>query len=167
MIHLIDLPRLPGHKDSKATLHSPIITINEQHLQLADTARIDSMVKLECGEAMYIGEYVHIASFCHLGIGGGVVVFEDGSCAGSGTRIVSGSNVPGRGHGCSAVGSDVVFKKSFVRIGKNATLFVGVTVLPGVKIGKNAVVAAGAVVLCNVPAYEIWAGVPARQIGQL
>ena len=40
-----------------------------------------------------------------------------------------------------------------------------VQILPGVKIGRGAVIAAGAVVTKDVPAYEIWGGVPAKKIG--
>ena len=36
-----------------------------------------------------------------------------------------------------------------------------VVVLPGVTIGKGAIIAAGSIVNKNVPAYEIWGGVPA------
>lgn len=39
-------------------------------------------------------------------------------------------------------------------------------VLPGVKIGTGAIIAAGAVVTKEVPDYEIWAGVPAKKIGE-
>lgn len=39
-----------------------------------------------------------------------------------------------------------------------------VIILKGVKIGKNAVIAAGAVVNKDVPANEIWGGVPAKFI---
>jgi carbonic anhydrase/acetyltransferase-like protein (isoleucine patch superfamily) len=38
------------------------------------------------------------------------------------------------------------------------------TILDGARIGKGAVIAAGAVVDGEVPAYEIWGGVPARKI---
>lgn len=41
----------------------------------------------------------------------------------------------------------------------------GATVMAGVKVGRGAVVAAGAVVVKDVPAYEIWGGVPAKKIG--
>lgn len=44
-------------------------------------------------------------------------------------------------------------------------LGVNVVVLKGVTIGMGAVVGAGAIVTKSIPAYEIWAGVPARKVG--
>ncbi|MDP2228898.1 MAG: DapH/DapD/GlmU-related protein, partial [Moraxellaceae bacterium] len=39
-------------------------------------------------------------------------------------------------------------------------------ILPGVLIGQGAVIAAGAVVTKSVPAYGVYAGVPAKAIGE-
>jgi acetyltransferase-like isoleucine patch superfamily enzyme len=42
----------------------------------------------------------------------------------------------------------------------------GAIILPGVRIGEGAIVGAGAVVTCDIPPYEVWAGVPARKISR-
>lgn len=41
---------------------------------------------------------------------------------------------------------------------------IGAIILPGVTIGEGAVVGAGSVVTKDIPAYEVWAGVPAKRI---
>lgn len=145
-------------------LYEPVLIIKKENLFVNNPVRIDSFCKLECGEGMYIGKYFHAASFCHLGIGGGLLILEDGSCCASGVKIVTGSNLPGTGHGCSAIDPAAIVKRSFVHVKKNAALFSGVVVLPGVTIGEGAVVAAGAVVTRDVPDGETWGGVPARRI---
>ena len=53
-----------------------------------------------------------------------------------------------------------------ITLEEDAWLGVNVVVLKGVTIGQGAVVGAGAVVTKSVPPYEIWAGIPARKIGQ-
>jgi acetyltransferase-like isoleucine patch superfamily enzyme len=42
----------------------------------------------------------------------------------------------------------------------------GAIIMAGVHIGRGAIVGAGSVVTKNVPSYEIYAGVPARKIGE-
>lgn len=49
-------------------------------------------------------------------------------------------------------------------IGADVWIGHGATVLRGVRIGDGAIVAAGAVVTKDVPAREVWAGVPARKL---
>lgn len=163
--------RLAGHPQlSKGThtVHSPTIVIrpdDETPLHAATSVRVDSFVKLEAGLGMYLGELVHIASFAHIGIGGGITILDDGASVGSGGRLISGSNIAGVGHGCSAIAPDAIVERSFVHIGKNATVYAGATVLPGVTVGEGGVVAAGAVLRNDVGPGEIWAGVPARLVG--
>jgi maltose O-acetyltransferase len=55
---------------------------------------------------------------------------------------------------------------SQVTIGDRVFIGLRAIILPGVTVGEGAIVAAGAVVTKDVGAYEIVAGVPARQIGQ-
>lgn len=158
------LPRYNYTPHSRATIHQPTVILNEVQLRIANTARIDSFCKLECGNGMLIGEYVHIASQAILGIGGGLLICEDGSSFAAGSKVITGSNVPGDGRSCSAIHPEAEFKKSFVWIKRNATIFTNAVVCPGVTIGEGAVVAAGAVVTKDVPDGETWGGVPARRI---
>lgn len=153
--------------DEVPTLHWPVVVLSPDRCFIDKTARVDSNVKLECAGGLVLGRRVHIASFCGLGIGGGLLVMEDGSSAGQGCRIVTGSNIPGPNRGCSAVDPDGVVVRSFVHVKRNATLFVNAVVLPGVTIGESAVVAAGAVVTKDVGDYELWAGVPAKLVKKL
>jgi len=143
------------------------VALKAECIRVHPTARIDSFVKLEGGQGISIGPYVHVASFCHIGIGGGTIILEEGSACASGSRLLSGSNVPGLGHGCSAAAPDAVFKRSFVHLCRNAVVFTGATVLPGITIGENSVVAAGALITRDVPPFEIWSGVPAQKIGEI
>jgi acetyltransferase-like isoleucine patch superfamily enzyme len=54
-----------------------------------------------------------------------------------------------------------------VRVGESAYLGQGSSVRENVTIGAGAIVGMGAVVLHDVPAGEIWAGVPAKKIRRL
>lgn len=145
-------------------LFDPIVALRPERIRVESSARVDAFCKIEGGEGVYIGDHVHVASFCHLNIGGGTLIMEAGSSAGSGAKVITGSNVPGPGRGCSAIAPDAVVRRSHVVIKRNATLFCGAIVLPGVTIGEGAIIAAGAVVNKDVPAGELWGGVPARRI---
>ena len=52
-------------------------------------------------------------------------------------------------------------------IGDQVWIGAGVIVLRGVTIGRNAIIAAGAVVNRDVPAFEMWGGVPAHRLRAL
>jgi galactoside O-acetyltransferase len=157
----VELPNLPLLWESLAQIHEPIVLLRREMIHTAHTVRLDSFCKIEGGEGVYLGQYVHIASFVHLNIGGGLLVMEDGTSCGSGVKIITGSNVPGPNRGCSAIDPKAVIEKSYVHVKRNAVLFCNAVVLPGVTIGEGAVIAAGAVVTKDVPDGETWAGVPA------
>lgn len=52
-----------------------------------------------------------------------------------------------------------------ITIGNNVMVGLNSIILPGVKIGNNVIIGAGSVVSKNIPSGEIWAGVPAKKIG--
>lgn len=145
------------------TVFDPVVRVREERISYGDGCRIDSFVKLEGGEGLTIGRFVHIASFAHVGIGGGVTVLEDFSAVASGARIISGSNRPEAEtmSACAPAFMQTVVKKT-TRICRNAAVLAGATVLPGVTLHEGAVLAAGAVATKDIPAWQIWGGVPAR-----
>lgn len=49
-------------------------------------------------------------------------------------------------------------------IGDDVWIGYGAQIMAGLKIGNGAVIAAGAVVTKDVPAYEVWGGIPAQKI---
>jgi acetyltransferase-like isoleucine patch superfamily enzyme len=49
-------------------------------------------------------------------------------------------------------------------VGEGAVIGGGAIICPGVYIGKHAIIAAGAVVTHDVPAGQLWCGVPAKQM---
>lgn len=125
--------------------------------------RIDSFVKLEGGTGLRIGRYVHIASFAHIGIGGGETVLEDFCAVASGGKVISGSNQVDA-LSMSACVPDFMQRVRFSRtvVGRYAVVLANAVVLPGVTLHEGAVLAAGGVATRDIPAWEIWGGVPAR-----
>ncbi len=156
--------RVHGERDPDE-FYDPLIIGDELYASV--TSRIDTYAKLETGLGMTIGDHVHIASFAHIGIGGGVTILEDGTSFASGSKVISGTNVAAPGRSCSATAPGNLVEHSFVWIKRNAVVFAGAIVMPRVIIGENAVVAAGALVLEDVPAGEIWGGMPARKVSEV
>lgn len=147
-------------------IHQPCLILKPEVVRIANTARIDSFTKIEGGRGVDIGEYCHIASFSHLNVGGGRLVFEDHSGCSSHCSIGSGTPdwsylyisaaEPDRHHHVH---------RYLTRICAYAVLFMGVVVVPGVTVGEGAVVLPGSVVTENVPAWKIVQGNPARVVG--
>ncbi len=57
-----------------------------------------------------------------------------------------------------------VTKFAPISVGKRAFIGARAIILPGVTIGERSVIAAGSIVNKNVPAGEVWGGVPAKKI---
>lgn len=146
-------------------IYEPVVILNPHLIEIAEGARLDSFVKLEGGQGIYIGKYVHICSFCHINIGGGEVFLGDYSGYSSGVKILGGSNkMEGISMSASAPKELLVVERYKTIIGPYAFVGTNAVIMYGINIGEGAVIAAGAVLTENVPPYEVWAGVPASKI---
>lgn len=135
------------------------------------TAAVGCWVERDCG--LWVAEEpesnpridlgkVYIGRNCYIGAYAPVSI-DDDSLIGAYSYIISAGHrmsdraLPVREQGYYAAP---------VQIGKDVWIGCHVVVLPGVGIADHAVVGAGAVVTKSIAAGEIWAGVPARKIGE-
>ena len=111
---------------------------------------------------IHIGKCSYIGRNCYLGSDRLVKIGSD-CLIGAYTYLTTANhefknrNVPIRKQG--VYGADLT-------IGNGAWIGAHVVLLPGTEIGDGAIVGAGAVVNRPIPACEIWAGVPAKKIGE-
>jgi serine acetyltransferase len=112
------------------------------------------------GYAITIGKRVFIGNHCEFNISKRIWIDDD-------CNIASGCKFIDHDHGIKL--GELIGKQESVEgdiiIGKDVWLGFNVIVLKNVTIGNGAVIAAGAVVTKSIPAFEIWAGVPAKKIG--
>lgn len=112
------------------------------------------------GPNIVFGAHCFIGAGCEFNIRRGLRVGAHSLLA-AGSRFIDHDHdiTPGKLIGHEPGPESPIVLGESVWVGANAV------VLKGVNIGDGAVIAAGAVVTHDVPAQEIWAGVPARKIG--
>ncbi|MDE6160795.1 MAG: galactoside O-acetyltransferase [Muribaculaceae bacterium] len=104
-----------------------------------------------------IGRNVVIMPGCLMMSAGGITI-EDGAMVAANVQFISNNH--------DLYERQIIICKP-IRIGKNAWIGAGATILPGVNIGDNAVVGAASVVTKDVQADTIVAGNPARLIKRI
>ena len=113
------------------------------------------------GQAIIVGDNVFIGAGCEFNIRKGITIGND-------SLIASGCKFIDHDHGIKQ-GIRMRLQSGEerdIKIGNDVWLGFNVIVLKGVEIGEGAVVAAGAIVTKSILPGEIWAGVPARKIGE-
>ena len=125
--------------------------------------------EISIGEYCYIGEQSHIWSAKRISIGNRVLISHGVNIFDSLTHPINAAKrhahylqIITQGHP-----DQVDLSEAPVQIGDDVWIGCLSIILRGVSIGEGAIVGAGAVVTCDVPAYTIVAGNPARIIREL
>ena len=149
-----DRIRLTGNQDGFASIECGEWSILEDDVTIWISGDSGSKPELTLSSRVFIGRNTYIGVYQPIAIGKNTIV-------GAYSYIISANHryedrtVPIRDQGF--VG-EPIFIDEDVWIGTH------VVILPGVTIGRGAIVAAGSIVNRNIPAYEIWGGVPAKFI---
>src|ERR1700755_1418423 len=69
------------------------LVLNPAAISLGDGTRIDDYCRLEGGERLDLGRWVHISSFVSI-FGGGTCLIGDAACVTGGGRVITGSDQP-------------------------------------------------------------------------
>ncbi|MGA0556479.1 acyltransferase [Larkinella sp. VNQ87] len=159
--------RLLGMRIGKGVGISPI-KINWPHqVALGGYCKLEHGIHIKYdrpwqpGPSIIIGERVFIGSYCEFNCTERIIIGND-------VNIASGCRFIDHNHGTKLgelIGKQPAPKK-VILIGDDVWLGCNVIVLMGVEIGNGAIVGAGAVVTKSILPNEVWAGVPARKIGQ-
>ena len=101
-----------------------------------------------------LGKKIDIGTFAYINAKNGVVI-EDEVQIGAGTKIYSVDTISNKKGG-------IILKKN-CKIGANSVI------LPSTIVGENSIVGACSVLKygTNIPPNEIWAGTPAKKIGEI
>jgi acetyltransferase-like isoleucine patch superfamily enzyme len=108
-----------------------------------------------------IGNNVFIGNNCHLSVN--KLFIDDFVMLASNVAVVGGD------HRYDIVGTPMIFsgreEQKAVTIEKDVWIGHGAIILEGVTVGEGSIIAAGSVVTKDVSSYAIYAGIPAKKIG--
>lgn len=154
-----------------AHLDNGLIVVSPHLLRLGNNVSVQRGTTLHCGGldwsegrgGITIGDSSYVGPNCVLW-GAGEIILGDGFGCGPGTMIFSSAEdfsrrVP------ELIPPPVRFGP--VVADRFVTVYSGSIISPGVSLGEGAVVAGGSVVVADVPARQLWGGVPARLIRKL
>lgn len=134
---------------------------------MGEYATIDDFAFVNAGRRLALGRYVHVAAHASI-IGGGECELGDYAVLATGARILTATDTFRGGARMSThlPASHRAVLEAPVLIARDAFVGANAVVMPGVTIGEGAVVGAGAVVTSDLQSWTVYAGVPARRIGE-
>lgn len=140
-----------------------------ERLSLGDRVVIAAGTVLAFGDELngegtiHVGDRTWIGQYNNLRAGGGEIRIGADCLISQFCTLVASNHAMTRGAPIKSQPPEE--SRRGIVLGDDVWLGAGVTLLPGITVGQGAVIGAGSVVTHDVPAYEIWAGSPARKIG--
>lgn len=139
-----------------------VLVFHPENIEIGDNVYVGHATMLKGYHAgrFSIGDHTWIGQGCFMHAAGGITI---GRAVGVGpsVKILTSEHQP------DDLAVPVLFaplRFAPVTIHDGSDIGTNTVVLPGVTIGEGAIVGAGSVVSHDVPAYEVWAGVPARRL---
>ena len=142
----------------------------DAHLQLGEGVTIESGTLLVFGDTtngfstIHVGDHTWIGQYNNLRSGPAEISIGRYCLISQFCTLVATNHSVVRGRRIALQPPDPCTRG--IVLEDDVWLGAGVVVTAGVRIGEGAVIGANAVVTRDVPPYEIWAGVPARRIGE-
>lgn len=147
--------RLVGYADDRLTLADQVTLSAGTVLAFGDNHNGYGQIRV--GGGTWIGHYNNLrAGGGDIQIGNHCLISQFCTLVASNHGIDRAAPIQNQTPGSGRCG---------VVLGNDVWLGAGAVITPGVSIGTGAVIGANAVVTHDVPDYEIWAGVPAKKIG--
>lgn len=153
-----------GHNVQVSTLAS---LHGVSHITLGNNVRIDDFCVLSAGTGgISIGSHVHIAVFCSL-IGAGRITMQDFSGLASRVAVYSSNDDYSGAFLTNPTVPDEFTNVTHanVLIGRHAIVGTGSVILPGAHLQEGVAIGALSLVDRDCPAFGIYAGRPARRLG--
>jgi acetyltransferase-like isoleucine patch superfamily enzyme len=149
---------------SNVVFESGVLIFNPQNVEISRNVYIghNTILKAYHENLLVIGKHTWIGQSCFMHSAGGIFV---GQAVGIGpaVKIITSQ------HAADDPSIPILFTSiecKPVVLKNGCDIGVGSVICPGVTIGQGAIIGAGSVVNRDVPALEVWAGVPARKIKQ-